>query len=226
MATLEELTARLEALEGILTAPRAAVPPIQIGEYNDVPAPGSPIAAQWSQEVTRRTAHRFPSVASRDGSYPAASAGTGAVCVTTDTGTQWISNGSTWLPLGTARAASVLVAGFVGAATNNADIPWTASQNITGWGVGTTITVPSGAAGVYGITCNITYSSGTAGATAYYVITAAGTPFPVPHPGINGGACSSLILPLAAGATIKVTVSPGATMPASNCSIWINRLAQ
>jgi hypothetical protein len=35
-----------------------ATPPITIGEFTDVPAPGSPVASQWCQEVSRRVAVR------------------------------------------------------------------------------------------------------------------------------------------------------------------------
>jgi hypothetical protein len=72
------------------------VNPIVIGEYSDVPAPGSLVASAWSQKATRRTVHRFASVAARDAAYPAAQAGNGAICVTTDTGMLWIVKGGAW----------------------------------------------------------------------------------------------------------------------------------
>ena len=66
MATLEE---RIAALEQRLAAvPLAANPPVTIGELTDVPAPGSPIASQWAQEVSGRIIHRFGTVAAMNAS--------------------------------------------------------------------------------------------------------------------------------------------------------------
>ncbi len=72
-----------------------AAPPVTIGELTDVPAPGSPVASPWAQEVTRRAVHRFPDAATRDAKYPAATAGVGAVC--TVAGTLYTSNGTVWV---------------------------------------------------------------------------------------------------------------------------------
>jgi hypothetical protein len=94
--TIDELAARLADLEARLVAPRA-VPPVTIGEYTDVPAPGSPIASQWATEATRRTVHRFANAAARDAAYPAASAGTGAMCITTDNGMLYTCFGGQWI---------------------------------------------------------------------------------------------------------------------------------
>jgi hypothetical protein len=102
MTTIEDLEQRLAELEvraGIGVTPLAANPPITIGELTDVPAPGSPIASAWTQEVTRRTMHRFATVAARDAAYPAAAAGAGALCITLDTATVWVvNNAATWVP--------------------------------------------------------------------------------------------------------------------------------
>lgn len=109
--TLDELEQRLAALEdragvGVL----AANPPVTIGELNDVPSPGSPIASQWSQEVTRRILHRFATVAARDAAYPAATAAAGAICVTLDTGFVWTVRGGIWCPV----AGTVVAGGSAG----------------------------------------------------------------------------------------------------------------
>lgn len=40
-----------------------ANPPVVIGALTDVPAPGSAIASQWSQEVTLQSVHKFASIA-------------------------------------------------------------------------------------------------------------------------------------------------------------------
>jgi len=42
-------------------------PPITVGELTDVPAPESPINAQFHQEVANRIVHRFASVAAMNG---------------------------------------------------------------------------------------------------------------------------------------------------------------
>ena len=42
-------------------------PPITVGELTDVPAPESPINAQYMQEVANRIVHRFASVAAMNG---------------------------------------------------------------------------------------------------------------------------------------------------------------
>jgi hypothetical protein len=57
-----------------------ANPPITIGELTDVPAPQSPISAQWAQEVTNRIQHRYASKAALDG-WATALVGTHAVTV-------------------------------------------------------------------------------------------------------------------------------------------------
>jgi len=99
MATIDDLEARLAELEARLGPTPLAVPPQTIGEYPDVPAPGSPIASSWAANATRRTVHRFNTVAARDAAYPAASAGPGAVCITVDTGTLWTPIGGAWFAL-------------------------------------------------------------------------------------------------------------------------------
>jgi len=89
----------------------ATNPPITIGELANVPAPGSGVQSSWAQSITRRTVHRFATVAERDAKYPAAGAGTGALCVTTDTGSQWVVVGGAWraVPLGRVGLATITV---------------------------------------------------------------------------------------------------------------------
>lgn len=116
MPTVDELAARLAAVEARLgPAPTATVPPIRLGELTDVPTPGSSIASTWAQEVTARARHRFPTVAARDTYWPPASAGNGAHCVTTDSGSQWVSNGTAWVPM----HGTVLKAGYQGLPDQN-----------------------------------------------------------------------------------------------------------
>lgn len=96
MATIEELEARVAALEALQVEPRLGVPPITMGELTDVPTPGSAIASTWAQEVTNRIRHRFTSVADRDTRWPAAAAGRGAMCITTNDNMTWTSTGTVW----------------------------------------------------------------------------------------------------------------------------------
>jgi len=95
LLSVEDRLARLEQRLGVV-APQVLVPPIQLGSLSNVPAPGSQIAAQWAQDVTGLGVHRFVNVAARDAAYSPAAAGNGASCITLDTQTVWVSNGTTW----------------------------------------------------------------------------------------------------------------------------------
>jgi hypothetical protein len=98
MATIDDLEARLAALEARIGPAPLAVPPITIGSIADAPQPGSPIASNWANEMTNRIVHRFATVASRDSAWPASTAGVGSVCITLDTNTMWIvSNAAVWI---------------------------------------------------------------------------------------------------------------------------------
>lgn len=157
MATLDDLDARLRALEAARPDPLAAVPPIRIGELTDVPTPGSAIAAAWAQEVTNRCRHRFPNVAARDTYWPPATAGNGAHCVTTDTGIQWVSNGAAWI-----GAAGTIYFGSCAGGTSPA-----------GGGQVTVASINLPAAGVYMVFYSVLISS-TAAITAALTLFVAG----------------------------------------------------
>jgi hypothetical protein len=94
--TEADFEARLAAIEARLGPAPQAVPPVTIGELTDVPAPGSPIASPWAQETTNRIMHRFVNVAERDAKWPAAVAGSGALCVTTGDGTVYVALAGLW----------------------------------------------------------------------------------------------------------------------------------
>lgn len=84
--TTPTLEARLEALEARLgVTPRAAAPPMTIGELTNVPVPGSQLAAQWAQDVSSRIVQRFPDIAT----LKAWTAPVGAYAVDTSTGIEW-----------------------------------------------------------------------------------------------------------------------------------------
>jgi len=97
MATIDDLEDRLTALEARLGPAPLAVPPIVVGSISDVPAPGSPIASNWANEVSNRIVHRFATAASRDSAWPASVAGVGSVCITLDTGTLWKVINAVWV---------------------------------------------------------------------------------------------------------------------------------
>jgi hypothetical protein len=95
MSTVEQLEARLAELEirlGIGVTPLAANPPITIGELTDVPAPGSPIASPWAQEVSNRIIHRFANKAALD----AWAAANGSYAVTLDSNVLYVRRAGVW----------------------------------------------------------------------------------------------------------------------------------
>lgn len=162
-----------------------ANPPVTIGELTDVPAPGSPIASYWGQEVTRRIVHRFPDAATRDAQYPAAAAGYGAVCAVWNV--PYISDGSTWSQLafayeiaGLANAINDLTektrrmgcqvaspAGSTGPGNIGLMTFTTAYSDADGmWSAATPDHVTIPAAGIWAATFNLDLTAGFAGAGA------------------------------------------------------------
>jgi hypothetical protein len=70
-----------------------ASPPITVGELSDVPAPLSPVNAQFHQEVANRITHRFASVAQMN----AWAAGNGSIAYVAPT--LYLRQGGAWVPL-------------------------------------------------------------------------------------------------------------------------------
>ena len=64
------------------------------------------LAVDFNNYVQTQVVARFATVAARDAAWPAATAGAGAVCVTTDTGTLWTVVGALWVPRAGGRVAS------------------------------------------------------------------------------------------------------------------------
>jgi hypothetical protein len=164
-ARLTALEARLALLGGPGLEPLAAAPPVTIGELVDVPAPGSPIASQWAQEVTNRAVHRFANNAARD----AWAAANGSLAYTADRGRLWMRvAGAWWLIEGqTPRVACR-------AATNNnlatglfLNVPWDGVNDADTDGMhpasGTriTATIPGLYLFSYGVTFSALNAAGT-----------------------------------------------------------------
>lgn len=65
------------------------------------------LAADFNTYVQNQVVPRFATIAARDAAWPAATAGSGAVCITTDTGTMYVVVGGAWRPPPGALFASV-----------------------------------------------------------------------------------------------------------------------
>jgi hypothetical protein len=141
LLSVEDRLARLEQRLGVV-APLVLVPPIQIGSLSNVPAPGAQIAAQWAQDVTGLGVHRFANVAARDAAYAPAAAGNGAACITLDTQTVWISNGTTWQKLMTVGGAYYQMTMTRSVAASNTSLIGTGQFNLV-----PTINMPATPAG-------------------------------------------------------------------------------
>ena len=76
--------------------PRAN-PPIHIGELSNVPAPQSPIASQWAQDVTNRIVHHFADTATRAAAWPAPLVG--SLSTRGDPNVLEYFDGARWLPV-------------------------------------------------------------------------------------------------------------------------------
>jgi hypothetical protein len=58
------------------------------------------LATDFNTYVQQQIVARFATTVARDAAWPAAAAGAGAVCVTTDTGTLWVVNAGAWVAAG------------------------------------------------------------------------------------------------------------------------------
>jgi len=121
-----------------------ANPPITVGELVDVPAPESPVNAQFHQEVAHRIIHRFATVPTKN-TWAAAN---GSMAFVTATGTHYLRQGGAWVALALQSAVDAANANIV---TTNATIA-TYAQGIINrvvgtdiYGVGTTVTAIPGA---------------------------------------------------------------------------------
>jgi len=74
------------------------------------------LATDFNTYVQNQVVPRFATVAARDAAWPAATAGAGAVCTTTDTGTLWVVVAAAWTAIGTATPWTQVA--FTGTWTN------------------------------------------------------------------------------------------------------------
>jgi hypothetical protein len=81
-----------------------ATPPVVVGELSDVPAPQSPVASNWANEVSNRIIHRFATSALL-GLWTTALEGTHAVDV--GSGTRYVRLRNQWVPLDVAIIAAL-----------------------------------------------------------------------------------------------------------------------
>jgi len=170
MTTIAELEARIAEIEARFdVAPLAANPPVTIGELTDVPAPGSAILSAWTQEVTRRSMHRFATIAARDAAYPAAGAGDGAICYTADFGLMWTVIAGVWVAASPGRgrvAANVVTAAQGGFGTTPAAIATAVTYTFDGnrWvEIFASVPISIGATATVGITALLVAGVGTIG---------------------------------------------------------------
>lgn len=185
MPTIEELAARLDQLEARMPTPRAAVPPVTIGELTDVPTPGSPIASAWAQEVTRRAVHRFATKAALDAGWPAATAGNAALAITTDRNRLYMSDGTVWVLVDNGSVAGRTGCEYTSATLGVLTGAVTAislngrTRDVDGWYAGTlptpSVTVPVGQDAQYMIGISTRWSSNTLGLTPTVSVVINGT---------------------------------------------------
>lgn len=190
-----------------------ANPPITIGELTDVPAPLSAVASPWAQEVSRRITHRFATVAERDAKYPAASAGTGAMCAIGPI--PYVSNGSRWIG-NYAHGAGLTQSGQLVAAGATVTMQWSfKAMDTDGYVPGsapwTTVTIPAGLDGVYMVGYSITSTEvgHTPFSTLYCDVTGNSRQFDYVHPQVGTKSGSFLFLAVGAGAGVTFGVRNG-----------------
>lgn len=195
-----------------------ANPPITIGELTDVPAPLSPIASPWAQDVSRRIVHRFASTAERDAKYPANTAGNGAVCAIGPN--LYVSNGSVWTQPSQQRYGAKLF--LTGQTINSgvvANVSWDSktfdtNQFAPGSNPWAGFTIPSGLDGIYAVWLNIWVAGAIAGADV--VLNASAEPKPIGMGFIPNGKTQITVHAtdgLAAGQAINAQIYNAHTTP-------------
>jgi len=80
-------------------------PPITVGELVDVPAPESPVNAQFHQEVAHRIVHRFPTQAA----VTAWAAGNGSLAYASDVQILYVRRGGDWWPVALQSSVDAVV---------------------------------------------------------------------------------------------------------------------
>lgn len=128
-------------------------PPITIGQLTNVPAPNSPMASAWAQDVSKRVVQRFVSFASLNSLWPPATAGQGAVASIDGTQILYRSDGTTWnaVAQGAVGGEYAWSPTLPGLASGGIIQPsYTAATDPQGFlSPGTTFTCPAGFGGIY-----------------------------------------------------------------------------
>lgn len=94
-------------LRQLLAAPvPAAAPPITIGPFTNVPAPGSPIRSDWPQDISTYVANNL-GVYATQAAMDAAAPPNGALALRSDTGVVYMRFGGAWQPLYAMGSAAV-----------------------------------------------------------------------------------------------------------------------
>jgi len=103
--------------------------PITIGELTDVPAPNSPINAQFHQETANRIVHRFATLALMNGW----AAGNGALAWCAETTLHYGRVGGVWVPFALKATTDTLPRGLMARAVGiyGQDIPAGTTQPLT-----------------------------------------------------------------------------------------------
>ena len=166
------------------------------------------LAADFNTYLQQQVAARFATVAARDAAWPAATAGPGAISITTDTSTMWMVIGVAWVPV----IRSSRVGGDWGRAANlacvnggNTPIVWDTEALDTNNFIpanSQTFTVPTGLAGVYTVTVRASFGAAIAANIAYLSIVTGTATFIFPVEALTGQVAGSFSMPLADGATM------------------------
>lgn len=226
-ATIEQLDARLAELESRLAPSTQANPPIVVGELTDVPAPGSPIASAWSQEVSNRIVHRFATKAALDGW--AAANGSRAVVVVAGAVRDYLRSANVWVPtLGYSwrvrqtAAQSINPGAIIIVPFNTEDFDTSAIVTVPQ----TIFVIPVGLDGLWTITANAAMAA-TVGPRFFISIEIAST-----VPGVQASYRASFAgedtagiersLPLAAGDTVRIGLFHTAGAAQSMTNAWMS----
>lgn len=139
------------------------------------------LATDFNTYVQNQIVARFATAAARDAAWPAATAGPGAMSVTTDNGTLWTVVGSAWVVVDTAGGGVIVTNASTNVPNSTAAAigPWVDVSDPDGWnpGGGTTLSVPAGRGGRYLVALSVTWSVVNLGTTSGVAVAFGGTDY-------------------------------------------------